>query len=382
MKNTIKLSLATAMLVGLVSNATAAVNFEDAIKDVKLKGSLSYTMEKYLDKDGNDNEAQHDIDVRVQADIPVADKYKFTVRIDEANDDDDDKNPNDGDSTDKDSSALELEADQVYVTYKDGAVKVKAGLQKVIAPRLHDSVNGDGFAVAYKASKDLTISGGYFYTTEKTGTDEVAGLAINGDMDVINYGLTYATVIDSDQSNGNDGSTGDNGAKVVDLTLNTKVSGFNLGAAYTQKSYDVSTKEDQKLLVVNANGKFSGIKVGVAIASVGASGGAVSIDEDSDAGVNLVLDSVSTNDLADATAIYVMASGKLSKTTSLKAEYVTADGDAGTYKEATEYMITLTEKVNKKLKMFAKYNAWETIKQNNTVDDDRVRVTFGTKYSF
>lgn len=382
MKNTIKLSLATAMLAGLVSNATAAVNFEDAIKDVKLKGSLSYTMEKYLDKNGKDDEAQHDIDVRVQADIPVADKYKFTVRIDEANDDDDDKNPNDGDSTDKDSSALELEADQVYVTYKDGAVKVKAGLQKVIAPRLHDSVNGDGFAVAYKASKDLTISGGYFYTTEKTSTDEVFGVSANGKMSIVNYGLTYATIIDSDTSNGNDGTATDNGAKIIDITASTKIAGINLGAAFTTKSYDDSSKADQELAVLNIDGKFEGIKLAASYGKVASSGGEVSIDKDSDSEVNVLVDSISSNDLAGADIIYLMAKGKLSKTTSLKAEYITASSDYGTHKEATEYMITLTEKINKKLKMFAKYNAWETIKQNNTVDDDRVRVTFGTKYSF
>ena len=381
MNKTIKLSLATALLAGLVSNANASTKLEEALKDVKIKGYVSYTMEKYLNKDSKDDEAQHDIDVRVQIDVPVNDNYSLTVRVDEVNDDDTDKNPNDADSSDKDSSALQPEIDQVYVTYKDAGLKIKTGMQKLIAPRLHDSINGDGMIVSYKVSNMATISGAYFYTSEKTNTDEVAALALSGKDDAFNYGLTYASIIDSKDTN-NDGSVGDNGAKIIDLTAGMKVTGVKVALAHTTRSDDAVGSKDQKLTKLSLSGKTANIKFAAAYAMVGKNGANVAIDGDADASVNLVLDAVSTDALQDANAVYLMLGTNLSKTISASAEYVTASADAGTIRDAKEIMLKVSNKVTKKLKLFANYNIWETKDVNGLSDEDRTKVTLGAKYSF
>ncbi|MEA3384416.1 MAG: hypothetical protein U9Q20_07085, partial [Campylobacterota bacterium] len=61
--------------------------------------------------------------------------------------------------------------------------------------------------------------------------------------------------------------------------------------------------------------------------------------------------------------------------------YVTADGE-GEIEDASEYMLTLSNKVTKKLKLFAKYNGWETTNVDSDKNVDRTRVTLGAKYSF
>ncbi len=385
MNKTIKLSLAAAMVAGMVSNANAKVNLEDAIKDVTLKGYVSYTMEKYTDKDGKDDEAQHDIDVRVQVDSKINDHYSLTVRVDEKNDDDTDKNPNDSDSTDKDSSALNPEIDQAYVTYKDGGLKIKTGMQKVLAPRLHDSINGDGVNIAYKISDSMKISGGYFYTTEDTGTDEVTGLSLSGKADILKYGFTYASIIDSDENN-NDGSVGDNGADIIDVMANvTVMDGLKISAAHTVKSLDKTGEKDQKLTKLVVSGDIDSFKYAAAYAMAGKDGAKVSLDNDGDASVNLVLDAVSTNSLKDANAIYAMIGTNITDEISAKVEMVTASSDTTTgsdVKDADELMLTITNKITKKFKIFAKYNDWNIKLQDGTVDEDRTRVTLGAKYSF
>jgi hypothetical protein len=376
MNKTIKLSLATAMVAGMVSTSSAKTNLEDAIKDTTIKGYISYTMEKYMDKNGADAEAQHDIDVRVQFDSKINDNYSFTVRVDEANDDDKDKNPNDGDTTDKDSSPLQPEIDQVYTTYKNGGLKVKAGMQKVVASNLHDSINGDGIIVTQKLGA-AAVTGGYFYTTEKTTTDEIAGLNIAGKAGIVKYNATYATIIDSDHED-NDGTTGDNGATVVDINLGLALGSINIDLAQTTRSDDESGSKDQSLTKAIISGKAGAVSFAGAYAIAGEDGANVAIDGDADASVNLVLNEVSTDAIADGSAIYGMVGAKLGGGISAKVEYVTADAD-GSVKSASEYMVTLTNKVSKKMKLFAKYNGWEV---ETTETKDYTKLTLGAKYSF
>lgn len=379
MTKMIKMSLVAAVaVVGLSTSVSASVNLEDAIKGVKIKGYVSYTMEEYTDKKGNDNEAQHDIDVRVQANIPVNDNYSVTVRVDEANDDDtDDIDPSATSNKNKDSGALNLQFDRVYVTYKNNGLKVFTGLQGVIASNLHDDVDGDGVKFSYNIDKSLTLSGGYFYNTTE-GTDEIAGLALAGKTGTISYGLTYATMIDSDVSNGNDGTVTDNGSKIVDLNIGTKLSGLSLNLAHTTRSEDAIGTKDQSLTKVIVAGKAGDIKYAVGYAKAGKDGAEVAIDSDADASVNLVLNEVSTDAIADGSAVYVMAGTKLGGNLSAKLEHVTADGKS-TVKDASETMLTLTNKITKKFKLFAKYDTWE-VKKATTAKN--TKITLGAKYSF
>ena len=373
MNNTVKLSLAAAMVAGMVSSANAKVSLEDAIKDVTLKGYVDYKLTKETKNDGEDREAFHDIDVRVQIDSKINDNYSMTLRVDEQEDEDDKADSRDTSGA-KNSSPLQPEIDQAYITYKDGGLKVKAGLQKVVASRLHDSVNGDGIIVSNKFSDSMTVVGGYFYNQEKTGTDEIAGISVSGKAGMVQYGLTYATIIDSEGelTDENDGSLGDNGAKVIDLTVDTKISdALNIHGAYTTKSLDSAGAKDQDLIKLVLNGKASSVKYALGYAVAGTDGGAVSLDEDVDAAVNLQLNEISSNDLVDDSVIYAMVGTSLTDTISGKLEYAAAS-DA----DATEYMLTVSNKVTKKLTLQASYNGWDIA---NEADSQMI---LRAKYSF
>ncbi|MEA2051127.1 MAG: major outer membrane protein [Campylobacterota bacterium] len=371
MNKTIKLSLAVAMVAGMVSSANAKVSLDEAIKDVTLKGYVDYKLTKETKNDGEDREAFHDIDVRVQVDSKINDNYTMTLRVDEEEDEDDESDSADTEG-DKNSSPLQPEIDQAYITYKDGGLKIKAGLQKVVAPRLHDSVNGDGIIVSNKLSDSMTVVGGYFYNQAKTDTDEIAGVALAGKAGMVKYGLTYATIMDSDEVDGNDGTAEDNGATVVDLTVDAKLSSaLNIHGAYTTKSLDATGEEDQSLMKLVLGGKAGSVKYALGYAMAGEDGGNVSLDSDSDAAVNLQLSEVSSDGLTDDSAIYAMVGTNLTDTVSGKFEYAAAS-DA----DSSEYMFTLSNKVTKKLKLSASYNAWDIDNESDS------QMILRAKYSF
>lgn len=393
-----KLSLATTVaLVGISSTAFGADNVADK---VKFKGEISYTMEKYSDKDGKDDEAQHDIDVRVQADFAINDKFSATLRLDEANDDDTDKNPNDADSTAKDSSPIDVEIDQVYMTYKNGDLKVTGGLQKVLASKLHDSLNGDGLIVDYKMSDMAKFTVGQFYSTEaKTTTDEIFGLGLEGKASIINYGATYATIKDSDTANGNDGTATDNGAKAIDLLAGITLGDMKIDFSHTTKSYDATTRataikdsiftgtlKDQKLTKIALNGKVSDIKYNVSYTMTGTDGGQVALDDDYEAPVFTRVENLSTINFKDATALGFGIDSKLVDQWSIKADYLAIDSDNSTdskwYKEGKETLLTLNYAAEKNFNIFAKYDIWDITKSDGTSKEDRKQYILGAKYTF
>ncbi len=375
MNKTIKLSLATALAAGIVSSACASTDLTEALKGTSIKGYVDYKMTDETKNDGDDREAFHDIDVRVQFDSKLNDNYSLTVRVDEEEDEDDKADSKDTTGA-KNSSAIQPEIDKVYFTYKNSGTKVTAGLQTVVAKRLHDSAIGDGVIVSHKASDALSIAGGYFYNSG-LGTDEIAGVAISGDAGMVKYGLTYASIIDSDTDSGNDGTAADNGAQVIDITADFDLKAVNLHAAYTTKSEDTTGTKDQDLIKLVVSGKAASMKYAVAYAMGGSDGADVSLDSDADAAVNLQLNEVASDAFGkDGTALYAMVGASLTDTASLKLEYVTADDDSATKLDADEYMVTLSNKVTKKLKLSASYNSWDI---NNKSDSQTI---LRAKYSF
>lgn len=378
MNKTVKLSLAAALAAGIVTSASAKTALEDAITNTTIKGYVDYKMTDETKNDGNDQEAFHDIDVRVQIDSKLTDNYSLTVRIDEEEDEDDKEDSADTNG-DKDSSALQPEIDHVYFTYKNADTKIKAGLQKVVAPRLHDSAIGDGIIASQKISEALTLVGGYFYNSG-LGTDEIAGVAAAGKVGIVDYGVTYATIIDSDTEDGNDGTADDNGAKVIDLTVDAAISdAVNIHGAYTTKSFDdeANNEKDQKLLKLVLSGKASSVKYALAYAMGGEDGADVSLDSDADAEVNLQLEEVDSTAFGkDGSAIYAMVGASLSDTVSAKFEYVTAEDDEATALDADEYMITLSHKASDNLTFSASYDSWDVNDEADSQTILRAKLTF------
>ncbi len=395
-----KISLVTAVALMGISSTACGASIADKLT---FKGEISYTMEQNLKDDvDHKEEAQHDIDVRVQADFKVNDNFTVTARLDELNDDDTDANPNEEDKKTKNSSALQPEIDQVYVTYKKDALKSMVGLQKISAPRLHDSANGDGAIVEYKLSDAAVLNGGYFYTTEmkssdisgggeKLETDNIVSLGLNGKVDIVNYGLTYAMIKDS-SGLPNDGTTKDNGAKIVDALVGVNLGFASLELANTSKSYDavVGTGKDQKLTKATLKGKVSGIDYSLAYAVTGKDGGEVSLDNQDDAPVHLLLNSVSTYNFIDAKAIYASIGSKFADDYTAKFEYMTIESDITTgettnfknYKEAKEYQLKIENNIDKNFTVWVNYNDYEITKLAGTANKDAVALTLGAKYTF
>ncbi len=417
-----KISLVTAVALMGISSTACGASIADKLT---FKGEISYTMEQNLKDDvDHKEEAQHDIDVRVQADFKVNDNFTVTARLDELNDDDTDANPNEftteektvkdkdgkdvkikipAESKTKNSSALQPEIDQVYVTYKKDALKSMVGLQKISAPRLHDSANGDGAIVEYKLSDAAVLNGGYFYTTEMTSsevsggkqallTDNIVSLGLNGKIDIVNYGLTYAMIKDSSKSTTNDGTEKDNGAKIVDALVGVNLGFASLELANTSKSYDavVGTGKDQKLTKATLKGKAGDVNYSLAYAVTGKDGGEVSLDNQDDAPVHLLLNSVSTYNFIDAKAIYASVGSKFADDYTAKFEYMTIESDIVTgeatnfkdYKEAKEYQLKIENNIDKNFTVWVNYNDYEITKLDGAAMKDAVALTLGAKYTF
>lgn len=393
MTKTTSFSIVTAIAIAsLSSNCMAADSLGDRIK---FKGEISYTMEQNTKDSADKKEAQHDIDVRIQADFKANDNFTVTARLDELNDDDTDANPNETDAKTKNSSPLQPEIDQVYVTYKKDALKAMVGLQKISAPRLHDSANGDGAVVEYKVNDAVILNGGYFYSTEMKSskvsgggnelqTDNIISLGLNGKVDIANYGLTYAQIKDSSNIK-NDGTATDNGAKIVDLVVGADLGFASLELANTSKSYSVAANKDQDLTRATLKGKAGDLNYSLAYAVTGKDGGEVSLDNQDDAEVHLRANNVSTYYFKDAKAIYASIDSKFADSYSAKFEYITIDSDITTatdYKEAKEYQLTLENSIDKNFKLFAIYNNWEITKSTGAVNADTTALTLGAKYTF
>ncbi len=395
-----KISLVTAVALMGISSTACGASIADKLT---FKGEISYTMEQNLKDDvDHKEEAQHDIDVSIEADFKVNDNFTVTARLDELNDDDTDASISDAKDI-KNSSALQPEIDQVYVTYKKDALKSMVGLQKISAPRLHDKANGDGAIVEYKLSDAAVLNGGYFYTTEMTSsevsggkqallTDNIVSLGLNGKIDIVNYGLTYAMIKDSSKSTTNDGTEKDNGAKIVDALVGVNLGFASLELANTSKSYDavVGTGKDQKLTKATLKGKVSGIDYSLAYAVTGKDGGEVSLDNQDDAPVHLLLNSVSTYNFIDAKAIYASIGSKFADDYTAKFEYMTIESDIVTgeatnfkdYKEAKEYQLKIENNIDKNFTVWVNYNDYEITKLDGTAKKDAVALTLGAKYTF
>lgn len=76
-----------------------------------------------------------------------------------------------------------------------------------------------------------------------------------------------------------------------------------------------------------------------------------------------------------------MVGTKLTDNVSASLEYVTADGDAGSVKDANEMVLKLTNKITKKFKTFISYDTWET-KDFSNAKTEKTEITLGAKYSF
>jgi hypothetical protein len=123
----------------------------------------------------------------------------------------------------------------------------------------------------------------------------------------------------------------------------------------------------------------------LAYAVTGKDGGEVSLDNQDDAPVHLLLNSVSTYNFIDAKAIYASVGSKFADDYTAKFEYMTIESDITTatdYKEAKEYQLKIENNIDKNFMVWVNYNDYEITKSTGAAKKDAVALTLGAKYTF
>lgn len=384
MKKIAKMSLVAAMAISGLTSASAA-DLTEAIKGVKVSGFVSYTMEKVMndDKATSDVEAQHDIDIRIQAVIPVNDMVTATIRIDEANDDDhdntglvhDDKNGNGtieaGEfkkGTSNNASSLKMEIDRAYFTYTNSMFSSSFGLMS--AP-LTDGANADGISFS-KNLGPVALTVGYAYSNSATsnGADDLAYITANGSIDPVSYYVTYVSQIGTESAAKTD-------ANFLHLGVSGNIKMISLGLDYAQKT-GIDGSNDENQFKVSIGADLGAVSLGLAYAANDKDGGETTVGSDDTAASNITVAGIELQDHADASAIQADISFDINATNNVKLTYVALDQDLVNTNDMTAYKLTYTNKMSSNFSVYANYELTDT---DNTVND-MSELTLGAKYSF
>lgn len=369
MKKIAKMSLVAAMAISSLTVASAA-DLTEAIKGVKISGSLQYTMEKTSNDSYADtsSEAQHDIDIALKAVIPVNDMITATVAISETQDDDNDA------AVDADNLGG-LKVDNLYFTYSNDKLTSNFGL---ISAPLTDGIRADGVDVSYDFGV-LTAKAGYLYSTE-LGSDEVAFVGIDGSAGPVSYYATYATVLDADTSNNVNGTASINDADALSLGLSGNIKMVSLSADYASRGgFDsTNTLDTQTQYKIAASADLGVVSVGLSFAKNGKHGGKTQLDG-TDTGITTI-------DIADlelhaasgkSSAIQFDISGNINEKNKLAFSYADLNEKAANA-DKDAYKITYTYMMSKNFALSANYESTDL----ESASDDFSELTLGAKYTF
>jgi len=364
MKKIAKMSLVAAMAISSLTVASAA-DLTEAIKGVKVSGFVSYTMENVNNSNANDatseqrdsaSNSQHDIDVRIQAVVPVNDMVTATLRLDEAEDDD---------ST---AGSLSLDLDRAYFTYKNSMFTSSFGLMS--AP-LTDGANADGISF----SKDfgaIALTAGYAYSNGATTnkSDDLAYITANGSIDPVSYYVTYVSQIGTEATEKSD-------ANFLALGVSGNIEMISLGLDYGQRTGLDGTK-DSNQVKVSVGADLGMVSLGLAYAANDKDGGDTTVSEDDTAASNISVAGIELQDHDDASAIEASVSVDINATNNVKLTYVSLDQDVAGEDDMTAYKITYTNKMSSNFSVFANFESTDTDTENNDVSE----LTLGAVYSF
>ena len=356
MKKIAKMSLVAALAISGLTSASA-VDLTEAIKGVKVSGFVSYTMEKVnnSNKATADKDGQHDLDIRIQAVIPVNDMVTATIRLDEKEDG-------------VDSSSLSLEVDRAYFTYKNSMFTTNFGLMS--AP-LTDGSNADGISF----SKDfgaIALTAGYAYSNATTanGADDLAYITANGSIDPVSYYVTYVAQIGTV-------GTAKTDANFLALGLSGNIEMISLGLDYAQMTGLDGTK-DQNQVKVSIGADLGMVSLGLAYAANDKDGGETTVSQDDTAASNISVAGIELQDHADASAIQASIAFDINATNNVKLTYVSLDQDVSGTNDMTAYKLTYTNKMSSNFSVYANYESTDIDNTNN----DKSELTLGAKYSF
>ncbi len=159
MKKFAKMSLVAAVAVAGMTSASAA-DLAEAIKGVDVSGQFRLRYEDTAtDTAGNNdngNANKSDVEIEINAKVPVNDMVTAVFKIDNANDD----------TNNVDKGAVTIE--DYYFQYVNGATTVNFGQQN-IPGRMTDAAQGDGVVALYNAGA-FTVGAAGFITQSASNT--------------------------------------------------------------------------------------------------------------------------------------------------------------------------------------------------------------------
>ena len=352
MKNMIKMSLVAAVAVAGLTNVNAA-SLEEAIKGVDVSGQFRFRAEEKNDAATlADNDTKTDVEIEVNVKVPVNDKVTAVFKIDNANDD--------SDTTQTADSKGEVDIEDYYFQYVDGAVTVLAGQQN-IPGRLTDGRQGDGVVALYNAGA-FTIGAASFMNTNVTATTDgsanVNSVLAMGSAGPVSLSAQY---VDANEV-----------ADSYNIKADTKVGPAKVGVEYSETDFDANNNE-QSTFTAYASGSAGPVSAKLTYAKTGDQGSG-SILQEAEAASEFLLWQLGSANKADFDVVALDATYKVSDKVALRVAF--ADGEEGST-DNTEILGQISYKMSKNLTTYVRYSELEI---GNADAQTRARVE--ARYSF
>ncbi len=368
MKKFAKMSLVAAIAVaGLTSTATAG-SLEEAIKGVNISGFVEYRLEKSLNVASTDraSEAKSDLDIRLQAVVPVNDMISATIRFDESFDEDTDN------SGALRSASRTLDVDRAYFTYMNDGLSATFGL---IGTPLTDGSQSDGMTVS-KSFGDVSLTAGYLYTSASVAGDDIYFASIAGKAGVVSYDATFAALDDADALDGN-ANAETHEANFLDAGISGKMDVVSLKARYSSKTGVTSGNMDQKQWLVSASATLGAVNLSATYAANGKDGGATLIDGSDAGSTEITMGALELHGEGDAQAILLDASVAVGAKGTARLRYASMSDDDTANNDLDVIRANYYYQMSSNFKGYLEYTSNDREGTNKASD-----YVIGAKYSF
>lgn len=324
---------------------TGFVNYE--IQDIRKDGS----------NNGEDKEAEHDIDLDLRFGYKFNKETEFVLRVDDDN------------TTDENGSSVNLITDQIYLKYKDKTMLAQFGLQEITGPFFYEQ-NGDGLLFLKPYGSNI-VAVSYMVNNTFSDADEVLEAALVGERESLSYELWYASISNAAKT------TDDYGAEAIRAMVYKEVDMLEAGIIYTTLNSSTTTsrtlQSDQTQIALYIKNEDEDIRYGFAYISTGKHGGNVALDEQTDSEANYSLDEVGANDVVDGNSYYGMFEKLFDDTEILTIKYFAGSGTTS----ADEIRVAFKKYFDKDIYCYIAANQW-----NKTNEDTSEKVEIGFNIVF
>jgi predicted porin len=367
MKKIAKLSLVAAMAV-TAANATA---LEEAIKNVDVSGKVYVETIANTDQTANGStDTLTDIDVDVTVKSKVNDNVTAVVRVQADGGQGENVTVNNANVNDQRVVNQNVDIDNVYFAYTNGALTANIGKQDMNTPNTDGEI-GDGALALYNAGS-VTLAGAYFYDHNLNAFvgEDISVAAVLGSAGPVNFEAWYV------------GLTGDHFTAVA----STKLAGVTLAARYAVSELDGATaaanNDDLSTIKLTANASFGAIGVNATYLKTDDDGGATVTDSSSANTYELSQLGLQNGTLvSDADAdVYALGVNYTADKMVYAVDYANFDSSANN-EEAEELRLRATYNMSSNFRIMATYSMFE-VETNNATTTDNNSARLEARYSF